>query len=309
MEIRNVFVIGSGAMGTGIAQVSIQAGYTVTLRDISMAQLEKARANIEKQLQRSVDKGRITAEEKDAALARLTITETPDALKDADLVIEAASEKAEVKMGIFKEVCSICSDECILATNTSSISITKLSGAVSHPERVIGMHFFNPVPVMKLLEIVRGLSTSEETIAAAREVGEKLNKVIIVSADSAGFIVNRLLDPMINEAFDLIERGVGTPEDIDKGCKYGLNWPMGPCELIDMAGIDIELAVMETIYADTGDSKYRPSPYGGGGPPGPQDRQGLLRLRITEKTDSRRKRYGENDVKANAGRHPQASLR
>lgn len=260
MNIEKVVVIGSGAMGTGIAQVALQAGYSVTLRDISQAQMDKAGANIQKQLNRNVEKGRMTAEEKDAALARLTLSDAPEALKQADLVIEAAAENAEIKMNIFREVCSFCSDTCILATNTSSISITKLSGAVTHPERFIGMHFFNPVPVMKLLELVRGLGTSEETIQTAKEIGEKLNKVIIVSADSAGFIVNRLLDPMINEAFDLIERGVGTPEDIDKGCKYGLNWPMGPCELIDMAGIDILLAVMETIYADTGDSKYRPSP-------------------------------------------------
>lgn len=260
MNIEKVVVIGSGAMGTGIAQVALQAGYSVTLRDISQAQMDKAGANIQKQLNRNVEKGRMTAEEKDAALARLTLSDAPEALKQADLVIEAAAENAEIKMNIFREVCSLCSDTCILATNTSSISITKLSGAVTHPERFIGMHFFNPVPVMKLLELVRGLGTSEETIQTAKEIGEKLNKVIIVSADSAGFIVNRLLDPMINEAFDLIERGVGTPEDIDKGCKYGLNWPMGPCELIDMAGIDILLAVMETIYADTGDSKYRPSP-------------------------------------------------
>lgn len=260
MNIEKVVVIGSGAMGTGIAQVALQAGYSVTLRDISQAQMDKAGVNIQKQLNRNVEKGRMTAEEKDAALARLTLSDAPEALKQADLVIEAAAENAEIKMNIFREVCSLCSDTCILATNTSSISITKLSGAVTHPERFIGMHFFNPVPVMKLLELVRGLGTSEETIQNAKEIGERLSKVIIVSADSAGFIVNRLLDPMINEAFDLIERGVGTPEDIDKGCKYGLNWPMGPCELIDMAGIDIELAVMETIYADTGDSKYRPSP-------------------------------------------------
>lgn len=260
MNIEKVVVIGSGAMGTGIAQVALQAGYSVTLRDISQAQMDKAGVNIQKQLNRNVEKGRMTAEERDAALARLTLSDAPEALKQADLVIEAAAENAEIKMNIFREVCSLCSDTCILATNTSSISITKLSGAVTHPERFIGMHFFNPVPVMKLLELVRGLGTSEETIQTAKEIGERLSKVIIVSADSAGFIVNRLLDPMINEAFDLIERGVGTPEDIDKGCKYGLNWPMGPCELIDMAGIDIELAVMETIYADTGDSKYRPSP-------------------------------------------------
>lgn len=260
MKIEKVVVIGSGAMGTGIAQTAIQSGFTVTLRDISPVQLDRAKVNIEKQLGRSVEKGRMTAGERDLAMARLTVTGSSEAVKDADLIIEAASERLEVKREIFQEICSLCSDGAILASNTSSISITKLSGAVTHPERFVGMHFFNPVPVMRLLEIVRGLNTSEETIEAARAMGERLGKIIIVSADSVGFIVNRLLDPMINEAFDLIERGVGTPEDIDKGCKYGLNWPMGPCELIDMAGIDIELAVMETIYADTGDSKYRPSP-------------------------------------------------
>ncbi len=259
-NIEKIFVVGSGAMGTGIAQTAVQCGFTVTLQDISDAQLAKAKANIEKQLARGVEKGRMTEDEKNAALARLTVTSSMDPVKDVDLVIEAASEKMEVKQAIFKGICEVVGNETILATNTSSISITALSGSVTHPERFVGMHFFNPVPVMKLLEIVRGLNTAEETIEIAKAVGERLKKVCIVSADSVGFIVNRLLDPMINEAFDLIERGVGTPEDIDTGCKYGLNWPMGPCELIDMAGIDIELAVMETIYADTGDSKYRPSP-------------------------------------------------
>ena len=259
-DIQKIFVIGSGAMGTGIAQAAIQSGFQVTLQDVSGEQLVRARAGIEKQLARSVEKGRLTAADSAAALARLTISPELKAVKDADLVIEAASEKMEVKKSIFKGVCELCADDAILATNTSSISITALSGVVTKPERFVGMHFFNPVPVMKLLEIVRGLNTTEETIETARAVGERLGKVCIVSADSVGFIVNRLLDPMINEAFDLIERGVGTPEDIDTGCKYGLNWPMGPCELIDMAGIDILLAVMETIYADTGDSKYRPSP-------------------------------------------------
>lgn len=259
-EIKKVFVIGSGAMGAGIAQVAIQSGYQVTLQDVSAEQLKKAQDNIAKQLARSVEKGRITAHDSAAALERLTVSTGLEAVPDADLVIEAASENIEVKKNIFKGICAHCSDDAILATNTSSISITALSSVVTYPERFLGMHFFNPVPVMKLLEIVRGLNTADEIIEIAKAVGAKLKKICIVSADSAGFIVNRLLDPMINEAFDLIERGVGTPEDIDTGCKYGLNWPMGPCELIDMAGIDIELAVMETIYADTGDSKYRPSP-------------------------------------------------
>lgn len=259
-EIQKVFVIGSGAMGTGIAQTALQSGFSVTLQDVSAEQLQRAKANIEKQLSRNVEKGRMTAEERNVALKRFTISNELDTVAEADLVIEAASEKMEVKKSIFQNVCAICSDEAVLATNTSSISITALSDSVTHPERFVGMHFFNPVPVMKLLELVQGLNTADETIATAKAIGEALGKICIVSADSAGFIVNRLLDPMINEAFDLIERGVGTPEDIDTGCKYGLNWPMGPCELIDMAGIDIELAVMETIYADTGDSKYRPSP-------------------------------------------------
>lgn len=259
-EIKNVFVIGSGAMGGGIAQVAAQSGYNVTVSDISEEQLEKAKKLIEKLLTRSVDKGRITEEEKQAIIGRLSYEQTYDNMAEADLVIEAASENINVKKSIFQKVCEVAPEDAILATNTSSISVTDLSQVVKNPERFIGMHFFNPVPVMKLLEIVKGLNTSEETIEKVKEIGATLKKECIVSADSAGFIVNRLLDPMINEAFDLVERGVGTPEDIDKGCRFGLNWPMGPCELIDMAGIDIELAVMETIYADTGDPRYRPSP-------------------------------------------------
>lgn len=259
-EIKNVFVIGSGAMGGGIAQVAAQSGYNVTVSDISEEQLEKAKKLIEKLLTRSVDKGRITEEEKQAIIGRLSYEQTYNNMTEADLVIEAASENINVKKSIFQKVCEVAPEDAILATNTSSISVTDLSQVVTNPERFIGMHFFNPVPVMKLLEIVKGLNTSEETIEKVKEIGATLKKECIVSADSAGFIVNRLLDPMINEAFDLIERGVGTPEDIDKGCRFGLNWPMGPCELIDMAGIDIELAVMETIYADTGDPRYRPSP-------------------------------------------------
>ena len=259
-EIKNVFVIGSGAMGGGIAQVAAQSGYNVTVSDISEEQLEKAKKLIEKLLTRSVDKGRITEEEKQAIIGRLSYEQTYNNMTEADLVIEAASENINVKKSIFQKVCEVAPEDAILATNTSSISVTDLSQVVTNPERFIGMHFFNPVPVMKLLEIVKGLNTSEETIEKVKEIGATLKKECIVSADSAGFIVNRLLDPMINEAFDLIERGVGTPEDIDKGCRFGLNWPMGPCELIDMAGIDIELAVIETIYADTGDPRYRPSP-------------------------------------------------
>lgn len=259
-EIKKVFIIGSGAMGSGIAQTAAQNGFTVTVNDISKEQLDKAQKSIEKRLARNVEKGKITEAEKEDIIARLSYSELYDDVATSDLVIEAASENINVKKAIFQKVCETAPEDAILATNTSSISITDLSQVITKPERFIGMHFFNPVPVMKLLEIVKGYNTSEETIETVKAIGAQLKKECIVSADSAGFIVNRLLDPMINEAFDLVERGVGTPEDIDKGCRYGLNWPMGPCELIDMAGIDIELAVMETIYADTGDPRYRPSP-------------------------------------------------
>ncbi len=259
-KIKKVFIIGSGAMGSGIAQTAAQNGFTVTVNDISKEQLDKARNSIEKRLARNVEKGKITEADKEDIIARLSYSELYDDVATSDLVIEAASENINVKKAIFQKVCETAPEDAILATNTSSISITDLSQVITKPERFIGMHFFNPVPVMKLLEIVKGYNTSEETIETVKAIGTQLKKECIVSADSAGFIVNRLLDPMINEAFDLVERGVGTPEDIDKGCRYGLNWPMGPCELIDMAGIDIELAVMETIYADTGDPRYRPSP-------------------------------------------------
>lgn len=259
-NVKQIVVIGSGAMGTGIAQNAVQSGFQVLLRDVNEEQLRKAEANIMKQLSRQVEKGKLTREEKEEAFARLEITDNLLDIGQADLIIEAASENLDVKKAIFEDVSRFCREDAILATNTSSISITKIASVVSRPERFVGMHFFNPVPVMRLLEIVRGLETSEQTVETARQVGVRLGKETIVSADSAGFIVNRLLDPMLNEMFDLVDRGVGTPEDVDKGCKFGLNWPMGPCELIDMAGIDILLAVMEVIYADTGDSKYRPSP-------------------------------------------------
>ena len=258
--MKKIVVIGGGTMGLDIAQVFAKKGFDVVVRDINDDIIKASEGRLNKGLDKLVSKGKMDEAKKADILAHMTFTTDLNMAADADLVVEAAIENLDIKKSIFAELDKICKPETILATNTSSISITALSGVVTKPERFVGMHFFNPVPVMKLLEIVRGLHTAEETIAAARAVGERLGKVCIVSADSVGFIVNRLLDPMINEAFDLIERGVGTPEDIDTGCKYGLNWPMGPCELIDMAGIDILLAVMETIYADTGDSKYRPSP-------------------------------------------------
>jgi 3-hydroxybutyryl-CoA dehydrogenase len=260
MEIQKIFVAGAGTMGSGIAQNALTSGYEVTLYDISAAQTAKAKAEIEKQLSRGVEKGRLSEAQKNDCAARLGITETLDAARDTHLVIEAASEKFEIKAEIFKKLSALCATETILASNTSSIPITKIASVCSNPSRFVGLHFFHPAPVMRLLEIIRGLETTDAVIDAAKNVGGRLGKVCIVSKDSAGFIVNRLLDPMLNEAVDLLDKGIATAEDIDKGCKYGLNHPMGPFELIDHSGADILLAVMETIYADTGDSKYRPAP-------------------------------------------------
>lgn len=261
MEINTILVIGSGAMGSGIAQNAITAGFKVILSDIEEEQVKKAWANITKQLERQVEKRKMTREEKDNALKRLEIINNCALIAgEADMIIEAASENVGVKKAIFSDVSNYCKENAILASNTSSISITELASVVKDPARFVGTHFFNPVPVMRLLEIVKGLETSEETIRITKAVGERLGKVTIVSKDSAGFIVNRMLDPMINEAIQILDEGVGTVEDIDNGCKYGLNHPMGPLELIDMAGIDILLNVMEIIYADTGDPKYRPAP-------------------------------------------------
>ncbi|MBN7774107.1 3-hydroxyacyl-CoA dehydrogenase NAD-binding domain-containing protein [Clostridium aminobutyricum] len=257
--MKTVFVIGSGAMGSGIAQNCLTAGYKVILRDISEVQLSKAAQGIEKSLARQVSKERMTSADKDAALARLTTTTSLLQVSEADMIIEAASEKKDIKKAIFAEICKLCRQDAILTTNTSSISITEIAGVVSNPSRFIGTHFFNPVPVMKLLEVVRGLTTSDETVSIAVAFGKTLGKEIIVSKDNPAFIVNRMLDPMINEAISLLEAGIGSVDDIDRGMRFGLNHPMGPLELIDMAGIDIELAVMEVLLAETGDPKYRPS--------------------------------------------------
>ena len=260
MEIKKIFVAGAGTMGAGIAQNALTAGYEVALYDVSAAQIAKAKAEIEKQLNRSVEKGRLSEAQKHECAARFGIAETLDAAKGAHLVIEAAAEKYEIKADIFKKLSALCATETILATNTSSIPITKIAAVCSNPGRFVGLHFFHPAPVMRLLEIIRGLETTDAVIETAKNVGDRLGKVCIVSKDSAGFIVNRLLNPMLNEAVELLDKGIATAEDIDKGCKYGLNHPMGPFELIDHSGADILLAVMETMYADTGDSKYRPAP-------------------------------------------------
>lgn len=260
MEVKKIFVVGGGFMGSGIAQTAITAGFQVTLNDMSMDILERSRDGIDKMLAKSVTKGRMTEQVKQEAMANLHLTDNLNAASDSDMVIEAVLERLDVKKSVFSKLSEICREDAILATNTSSISITEIASVVKNPARCLGMHFFSPVPLMKLLEIVKSIATPDETVAVAKAVGEKLGKVCIVSKDSPAFIVNRMLDPMINEAIGLLEAGIGTVEDIDTGMKYGLNHPMGPLELIDMAGIDIELMVMEVLYAETGDPKYRPAP-------------------------------------------------
>ncbi len=260
MEVNHIFVIGSGLMGSGIAQVALQSGFEVTLNDTNTAALQRAVTGIAGRLQRRVDKGAMTAEERAGCLARLTAAADLSRCAHAELVIEAIYENEQAKRAVLSAVAEICPAEAVIASNTSSLSLTALAGAVSHPERFVGMHFFSPVPAMKLLEIICGLRTSKETLETARAVGAKLGKVMIVSKDMPGFIVNRMLDPMINEAIQIVDEGIGAVEDVDNGMKFGCNHPMGPLELVDMAGIDVELAVMEVLHSQLGDSKYRPAP-------------------------------------------------
>lgn len=260
MNIKKVFIAGAGFMGAGIAQVVLQAGFECTLYDIYEEQLQKSQKDIINRLEKSASKGVITKEQKNHAVNNLRISTDVGGCKDSDFLIEAIIENEDAKKKVLAELSNSSKETAIISSNTSSISITSLSCAVKNPERFLGTHFFSPVPSMKLIELIKGMVTSDETIKSTMEFGKKLDKVCIVSKDNPGFIVDRLLDPMINEAIYLLDEGVGSIEDIDKGMKYGLNHPMGPLELIDMAGIDIELAVMEVLYSETGDPKYRPSP-------------------------------------------------
>lgn len=258
MSIRSVFVVGAGLMGCGIAQISAQAGYQVFLCDMSEEACRKGKDRIADGLEKRVKKGKLTEEKKDEILRNISITASYDDCRDADLIIEAVYEKEEVKKDVLRKISEACSETAVIATNTSSISIAELSKSVKNPDHFLGMHFFSPVPAMKLLELVKYIRTSDETIETAKEFGRATGKECIVSKDSPAFIVNRMLDPMLNEAIHLVELGVGSIEDIDRGMKFGLNHPMGPLELMDMAGIDVELAVMEVLYRETGDPKYRP---------------------------------------------------
>ena len=258
MAIQKIFVVGAGLMGSGIAQNAVTAGYAVTLNDQNMAALERAKNNIEKMMRRDVEKGRMPAEECEAALARLTLDDTIDGAKDADLVIEAIYENLQAKQAVFQKLEDVCPEHTIFASNTSSISLTALAAATKRPDRVIGMHFFSPVPKMRLCEVIFGLLTAQDVLTSIKEVGEKMGKTLILADDKPGFIVNRALLPMLNEACVIVGSHIGSVEDVDNGMKLGCNHPMGPLELADMIGLDILLNVMTILAGEYGD-KYNPS--------------------------------------------------
>lgn len=255
--IKQVGVLGAGQMGAGIAHIAALAGYEVKLADISLERAEKGIAGIAKRLGRSVEKGRLEATDRDAALARIQGAVGPEGLASCDLAIEAATENIDLKRRLFGDLDRACKPGCILASNTSSISITLLAAVTGRPEDVIGMHFMNPVPVMKLVEIIRGLATSDATYGAIRALSEKLGKTTITSKDSPGFIVNRILIPLINEACFALQEGLATAADIDTGIKLGLNHPMGPLELADLIGLDTCLAIADVLHRELGEDKYR----------------------------------------------------
>lgn len=260
MTIKTIGVIGAGLMGNGIAHTALIAGYDVVLVDAIEAALPKAVATMTKNMERQVHKKTITAEAKDEALARLTTSTDYAKFANAELIIEAAPEREELKQKIYASLISNLKPETIIASNTSSISITRLATLTDRPAKFIGMHFFNPVPMMKLLEIIRGLATDDATYQSALEVGTKLGKTIATAQDAPGFIVNRILCPMLNEAIFALAEGVGTIESIDAGMKLGASHPMGPLELCDFVGLDTLLSVMRVLHHDLGEDKYRPSP-------------------------------------------------
>jgi 3-hydroxybutyryl-CoA dehydrogenase len=260
MEISKVGIVGAGTMGSGIAQACAVAGFDVVMRDINEQFVQRGLGTVRKSLERLAARDKIKAEDKDAALARIETTTTLEPFADCDLVIEAALETVETKTSLFRELDEICKPGAILASNTSSISLTKIAAATSRPDHVIGMHFFNPVPVMKLVEIIRALQTADEVCATVEDVSRKIGKVPHTVKDSYGFVVNRVLVPMINEGINCLYEGLAQPEDIDEVMKLGANHPMGPLALADLIGLDIVLNVMETLYQGFEDPKYRPSP-------------------------------------------------
>lgn len=258
-DIKNIGVIGAGQMGRGIAQVGAETGLAVTLLDVDQATAEKGKDTIGCALAKLVEKGKIDAARRDEVLARITPAGAYEALASCDVVVEAATEAFELKSKIFAAADAAMRPGAILASNTSSISITKLAAVTGRPEQVIGMHFMNPVPVMKLVELVRALQTSDETYAAIRALAERMGKTTITSKDMPGFIVNRMLIPFLNEACFALQEGLGTPEDIDTGAQLGLNHPLGPLALADLIGLDTCLAIAEVLHRELGDDKYRPA--------------------------------------------------
>lgn len=255
-----VMVIGAGTMGSGIAQVVAQAGHSVVLRDIEQSLAERGRAAIAKGLEKAVAKGLVSQAAKEETLARVSATAELGMAGDVDLVVEAAVEDMAAKKEIFAELDGLCPPAAILATNTSSLSITAIAAATKRPDKVIGMHFFNPAPVMKLVEVIKGLATSEETKRLVRDFASSLGKQTVEVLEAPGFVVNRLLIPMINEAIGIVADGVASAEDVDRAMQLGANHPLGPLALADLIGNDVNLAIMEVLYREMGDPKYRPHP-------------------------------------------------
>jgi len=260
MDMRRIGVIGAGQMGAGIAQVSAQAGYDVLLRDVDLARAEAGKAGIAKRLARAVEGGKVAADEADAALGRIVPTGDLAPFADCELVIEAATEREEIKRAIFADVSAVLGGTAILASNTSSIPITRLAQASADPARFIGVHFFNPVPVMGLIEVIRGLATASETVSAVEAFARTLGKEVVHAFDAPGFIVNRILMPMLNEAIFALGEGVASVADIDTAIRLGLNHPMGPLTLADFVGLDTCLEICRVLHSTTGDPKFRPAP-------------------------------------------------
>jgi len=260
-DVRNIAVIGSGIMGAGIAQVCAVAGYRVAMRDIGEVYLQKGMEAIRSSLKKGVERGKLTQEQADAASARIRVTlNLAEAVKEADVVIEAVPENIELKKRVFKELDEFSPEDAILATNTSSFSITEIASATKRPDRVVGMHFFNPVRAMNLVEVIRGSSTSDQTTQLVRGLATKLGKTPVNVNEAPGFVVNRLLAPFLNEAMFCLMEGIAEAKNIDTAIKLGLNHPMGPFELADLVGLDTTLAILEYMHKETGDPKYRPCP-------------------------------------------------
>jgi 3-hydroxybutyryl-CoA dehydrogenase len=260
MTIKKIGVIGAGQMGHGIALVAAQAGFDVIIRDITDDFVKKGIGKIEKFLDKSIEKGKMTADDKKKIMAKISGTTKLDDLKGVDLIVEAIFENVQVKKQLFKDLDKICKKECVFASNTSTIPITDLASVTSRPEKFIGMHFMNPVPLMKLVEVIRGLKTDDETTKIIKEISEKIGKIPVEVNDGPGFVSNRLLMPMINEAIYCHMEGIGTVENIDNVMKLGMNHPMGPLELADLIGLDVVLSIMTVLYEGFNDSKYRPCP-------------------------------------------------